>query len=201
MPSVEVRVDSGGADGVPHAFIVTTDKFGNEHGFEFAPAEHLNLWGPGKVYDDTNHEYDNSWSYEITQQQFDDLQGFIYQREHNPGVYEGWDRNCVKFVADALRSAGIDDLHSAPLTHPVELWWKQKLTPYWENVRNFFNNAQKWLLPRRDPLTLDLNNNGLETTAPNPTHPVLFDMDGDGVKNGTGWVAPTDGFLVWDKNG
>lgn len=30
---------------------------------------------------------------------------------------------------------------------------------------------------------------------------ILFDHDGDGIKSGTGWVAPDDGLLVWDKSG
>ena len=64
------------------------------------------------------------------------------------------------------------------------------------------NNAAKAVLPpRRDPLTLDLDGDGLETTAIAATNPILFDHDGDGVKNGTGWVKPDDGFLVRDVNG
>ena len=29
----------------------------------------------------------------------------------------------------------------------------------------------------------------------------MFDFDGDGIKNGSGWVSPDDGFLVFDRNG
>ena len=61
--------------------------------------------------------------------------------------------------------------------------------------------AKATLPPRRDPLTLDLDNDGLETTAIAATNPILFDHDGDGIKNGTGWVSSDDGFLVLDKNG
>lgn len=61
--------------------------------------------------------------------------------------------------------------------------------------------AQRYIRPpRRDPLTLDLNNNGLETVGINTADPILFDHDGDGVKSATGWIAPSDGLLVWDKN-
>lgn len=202
MPRVEVRIDSGGQDGVPHAFIVLTDEFGNEQGYGFAPREHLNLWGPGKVYDDTDHEYDRSWSYDISQQQFDDLESFISQRQTNPGIYEGWDRNCVKFVASALRYASVDDLPSGPLTHPVELWWTTKLTPLWNNIRGIFDAAQSWTNPPRvDPLVLDLDGDGIETVGVGITSPVLFDQNGDGVKEGTGWIKADDGFLVLDRNG
>ncbi|OGS97667.1 MAG: hypothetical protein A3H31_12140 [Gallionellales bacterium RIFCSPLOWO2_02_FULL_57_47] len=64
-----------------------------------------------------------------------------------------------------------------------------------------FTAAQRWLPVRRDPLKFDLNGNGIETIAFNAANPVLFDHTGSGIKSGTGWVAPGDGFLVLDRNG
>ena len=55
-------------------------------------------------------------------------------------------------------------------------------------------------IQRVDPLTLDLDNDGLETTGINPNSPILFDHDADGVKTATGWVKPDDAFLVFDRN-
>lgn len=55
--------------------------------------------------------------------------------------------------------------------------------------------------PRRDPLVLDLNGNGIETTSTRDGTVILFDHDADGVKTGTGWVKPNDGWLVLDRNG
>ena len=55
--------------------------------------------------------------------------------------------------------------------------------------------------PAPRPLTLDLDGDGLETTGIDPNNPILFDHDGDGVKNATGWVRPDDGFLVLDRDG
>ena len=52
-----------------------------------------------------------------------------------------------------------------------------------------------------DPLTLDLDGDGLETVGINPSSPILFDHDADGVKTATGWVEPDDAFLVFDRNG
>jgi len=54
---------------------------------------------------------------------------------------------------------------------------------------------------RRDPLILDLDNNGLETTGIDTANPILFDHDGDSIKTATGWVKATDAFLVLDRNG
>jgi hypothetical protein len=53
---------------------------------------------------------------------------------------------------------------------------------------------------RSDPLTLDLDADGLETTGINPSNPILFDHNGDGIKTATGWVKPDDAFLVFDRN-
>ncbi len=69
-------------------------------------------------------------------------------------------------------------------------------------ISSLYTSAQTWT-PRRDPLTLtlDLNADGLETVALNPTNPIYFDHDGDGVTTATGWISPDDGFLALDRNG
>ena len=69
-----------------------------------------------------------------------------------------------------------------------------------EVVSDAWDAAQKWIL-RVDPMVLDLDGDGIETTAPSSTNPILFDHDGDGIKNGTGWIKSDDGFLVLDRNG
>ncbi len=53
----------------------------------------------------------------------------------------------------------------------------------------------------RDPLSLDLDNDGLETVGINPAAPILFDHTGTGVKTATGWLNGDDGFLALDRNG
>lgn len=50
-----------------------------------------------------------------------------------------------------------------------------------------------------DPLVLDLDGDGLELTARTNLSP-LFDLDGDGFAEQTGWVRPDDGLLVYDLN-
>ncbi|MFE1813308.1 calcium-binding protein, partial [Metapseudomonas otitidis] len=61
-----------------------------------------------------------------------------------------------------------------------------------------FNNANSFV-ERRDPLSLDLDGDGIETVGANAG--ITFDFDGDGLKTGTGWVKGDDGFLVLDRNG
>ena len=55
-----------------------------------------------------------------------------------------------------------------------------------------------------DPLVLDLNGGGIDTTGigSNGTRAmVLFDHDGDGIKTATGWAAVGEGILVRDLDG
>jgi len=85
------------------------------------------------------------------------------------------------------------------------LWFENKahageLSQVDSNTGSYFTTAQRFI-PRRDPLTLDLNGNGIETVPVNVTNPILFDHEGKGIKPGTGWIAPSDGFLVLDRDG
>ncbi len=69
-----------------------------------------------------------------------------------------------------------------------------------DDISDLINTASAFT-PRVDPLTLDLDGDGLETIGIDPANPILFDHDGDGVKTATGWIKPDDGFLVLDRNG
>ncbi|TAL22543.1 MAG: hypothetical protein EPO01_08855 [Aquabacterium sp.] len=55
--------------------------------------------------------------------------------------------------------------------------------------------------PRRDPLAIDLDRDGIETIGLAGSTSVLFDHNGDGVRTGTGWLKPDDAWLVLDRNG
>ena len=54
-------------------------------------------------------------------------------------------------------------------------------------------------LARRGLLALDLDGDGIEIRAADGR--VLFDHNGDGVRIGTGWLGPDDGWLALDRNG
>lgn len=56
--------------------------------------------------------------------------------------------------------------------------------------------------PRRDPLALDLDGDGIETNNMGANgEPILFDHDADGIKTGTGWLRSDDAWLALDLNG
>ena len=68
------------------------------------------------------------------------------------------------------------------------------------SANDLFNFARNWF-QKKDPMTLDLDGDGLETVGIDSSNPILFDHTGDGVANATGWISPDDGFLVHDLNG
>ena len=67
-------------------------------------------------------------------------------------------------------------------------------------VNDSFSSARNWF-QKKDPMTLDLDGDGLETVGIDSSNPILFDHTGDGIANATGWISPDDGFLVHDLNG
>ena len=54
-------------------------------------------------------------------------------------------------------------------------------------------------LPPSDPLTLDLNADGVIATLPKGSG-VFFDLDNSGFAENTAWFAPSEGVLVYDRN-
>jgi hypothetical protein len=124
--------------------------------------------------------------------------------------------NCTSFVEAVLDAGRVS--HTDTWAYPGEFvlrdpssiaeWLQNKLTEWFGGlidginglVNSLFTSAQRFF-PRRDPLILDLDGDGIETIGADPVNPILFDHDGDGIKTGTGWVRPDDGFLVLDRNG
>jgi hypothetical protein len=62
-------------------------------------------------------------------------------------------------------------------------------------------SALNWVAPRRDPLVLDRDGNGIATSGINPAAPILFDQNGDGTRTATGWIAAGEAIVVRDLNG
>ncbi|MGM0595324.1 MAG: hypothetical protein ACQETD_12390 [Pseudomonadota bacterium] len=55
------------------------------------------------------------------------------------------------------------------------------------------------VVQRSDPLALDLNGNGLETTG--VANGIRFDIDADGDLDTTSFITGGDAFVAWDRNG
>nr|WP_290675506.1 hypothetical protein [Aquabacterium sp.] len=61
------------------------------------------------------------------------------------------------------------------------------------------NTEQSAALTAVSPIVLDLNGDGVQTLS--AARGVNFDLMGTGIEHLVGWVAPTDGLLVMDRNG
>ncbi|MEZ4483528.1 MAG: calcium-binding protein [Syntrophotaleaceae bacterium] len=66
-------------------------------------------------------------------------------------------------------------------------------------IQNLFSTASTATQPRRDPLILDLDGDGIATTPLSAG--TYFDLDRNGFAEKTSWAGADDGFLVMDRNG
>jgi Ca2+-binding RTX toxin-like protein len=76
---------------------------------------------------------------------------------------------------------------------------RQSGAPLDPSYKTPFMLAQAAPAPRKDPLVLDLDGDGIETLGQQAV--TYFDHDGNGFAELTGWVGGDDGFLVFDRNG
>ncbi|WP_372019173.1 beta strand repeat-containing protein [Tistrella mobilis] len=64
-----------------------------------------------------------------------------------------------------------------------------------------FGNALNAQLRRFiDPIVIDMDGNGIQLVARSDAA-IYFDMDGDGIRERTGWIGGNDALLVIDENG
>ncbi|MDO8812808.1 MAG: calcium-binding protein [Gallionella sp.] len=220
MATVEIRVDIGnitnitGANNVipniiPHTFMQITGPDGTITTVGFKPLQDGSAFGPGQVANDAGHPYDaSSGTIQITDEQYQKLMDYVNRSSNAnpPLLYDLSGEQCASWVVNGLRDAGIVPAALAPQGIPLydTLVWNPYSQAIGFGVANLFNLAQTYVRPpppRRDPLALDLNGNGLETVGINTAAPILFDNNGDGVKTATGWISSNDGLLVWDRNG
>jgi hypothetical protein len=204
---------------VGHMWYSVTDSRGRSYSYGFSPIKgasyYRRLAGPGDVnahgQDDSFYlRKDYSKSINITQTQYDKLVSF----GDNPELF-GFSKDyhflfnsCVDFTWKALQVADLNpagfqgDIWPTLNINNIEEFLVSPSPSYISPVAESFANAIRLQQLRRliDPIVLDLDGNGIELTARASSN-VYFDMDGDGIKEQTGWVKPTDGLLAIDSNG
>lgn len=83
----------------------------------------------------------------------------------------------------------------------TENHWGDWMNTLIESVPGWLENLDSLFNPGPiDPLVIDLDNDGIDLTDLNTSN-AYFDLDGDGFRERTGWVAPDDGLLAVDING
>jgi hypothetical protein len=133
-----------------------------------------------------------------------DVQSMVKQAENElQGFFDRVSDTVDKAVESVVNTAvivgeAIDSGYNGAVSHLTDFleWWDPMRIMY----DGRYNAATTWA-PRRDPLTLDLDGDGLETVGIDTGRIVYFDHNNDGVKTATGWVGSDDGFLALDRNG
>ncbi|WAF87783.1 hypothetical protein NRL37_10140 [Metapseudomonas otitidis] len=211
MPTITINIakefsplEGGGKSQTGHMWYELDDGHGNKNSFGFAPApgHEGKPIAPGKIYyNDSNHYQEKYYSrtIEITDEQYYQLMTFgKYPSEYDfiPN-YHGATNSCIDFVWKALEVAGINPSGFEGIFWPtLNAYFLDKTID--QSVNSTFSDALSFI-QRIDPLSLDLDGDGIETVGANAG--ITFDFDGDGLKTGTGWVKGDDGFLVLDRNG
>jgi hypothetical protein len=145
-------------------------------------------------------------------------------------IPNGIGNNCVTMLNDLLNEVGINDfngiidpvlfdkvidiLHDgvpsvvrddliraligpAPQVGDLLVYWLGQFG-HSELVGEYFDMAGR-IINLKDPLALDLNNDGITTISANDG--IMFDHNNSGIRYGTGWINPSDGWLALDRNG
>ncbi|NCN89690.1 MAG: hemolysin, partial [Gallionella sp.] len=220
--TVEVRTGILTGANDLHTWLYITKPDGSREAWGFHPAPDGNiLYGPGDVQAEsvTKQYTSTSGPLSLTQNQYDALMNNIAAQDAAPPDYSVLSLpggvQCSMWAVDMLQRPGVDLIPSTispeitPELIPILdalIWNPLVQTAGFEayellqRISEYFTAAQRFI-PRRDPLTLDLNGNGIETLPINATNPVYFDLTGEGVQTSVGWIAPNDGFLVLDRNG
>jgi len=103
-------------------------------------------------------------------------------------------------IGRVMQSPGYGGFQLPPCARLDEETCEIKKVPCGNDPRPPWNSAPRPASPpRRDPLVLDLDGDGIETTI--VTGRAHFDHDGDSFSERTGWVGPDDGLLAMDRNG
>jgi len=134
MPSsIQVFVDLGGSDGIPHVFVGITDNGGGLQYYGYAPV-HTSPFGPGRVStgltppagrqanDIAGHMDQVCWgspNYPVLDSNFSAMQSVIATWTSNPGDYVFMGHNCGNFVAAVLKGSGINYPMAGFTNHPV----------------------------------------------------------------------------------
>ena len=217
----------GGQSDVGHMWFSLTDTDGTVKSYGFSPARDYQgqPLAPGAV---NVHGLDDNFyqgrsftkTIEITQGQYDAMVAF----GKDPAAfgfdmqYNGLTNSCIDFTWKAMYIGGLNFINYEGKLWPV--WNDTSVSIIADASQRFFRDRNPFVefdraiahtvcttffgacaAPKADPLTLDLDGDGIETTGINTAAPVMFDMAGTGVQQSVGWVAADDGFLVRDLNG
>jgi len=95
-------------------------------------------------------------------------------------------------------TGGYYDLIEDVFKNPPPLSPGRNPFPPIDDMQNYYDKLRKSGEIQKDPVAVDLDWDGVESVSREDG--VYFDLNNDGVKEKTGWVASDDGLLVMDRN-
>ncbi len=106
------------------------------------------------------------------------------------------------YIDDNLDAMAWADIVGHDVNRLLQIIWQLNEEEFNSFIDSFYPSPLPPELPPpppRDPLALDLNDDGIVKTL-SMSRGVHFDLDNSGFAERTSWVAPEDGLLVLDRN-
>ena len=219
--TVQIRVDIGGKDGIPHSFLAVTHPDGTVTEYGLVPATHGSMSGPGEI-DLTGiglvepHEYTfASQAASISDTQYANLIGFIGGSILSPPDYlvtGGWSSsngadNCTGWAVKAWAAAGLETSFGLtnqgtwnPYGQALSLEVRYLSAKWVGSLLAFNANTFHSNIPSVDAMNLLVNTAttlALNWVAPR-RDPLVLDLDGGGITtSGINPAAP----ILFDQDG
>ena len=220
-PSIQMRIDVGGGDGVPHSFLVVTHSDGSVLEYGLAPAEHLSMSGAGKI-DLTGfggvppHEYTFATeAVSLSDSQYANVLQYIGGSILSPPDYlvtGGWSStsgadNCTGWAVKVWGAAGLETTFGVtnrgtwnPYGQALNLEVRYLSAKWTGNLFPLNGNTFRSSIPSIDAVAFLVNT--LTTSALNYVEPrkdpLVLDLDGGGITtSGINPAAP----ILFDQDG
>ncbi len=118
-----------------------------------------------------------------------------------PGSPDGNGEPSVPHLDDPSKKTPYNPDDDPDIPHLKDPPKKRPYNPFLDGLLDGLLKGLQGLfgLAGQDPIVLDLDGDGVETLGQDAG--VFFDHDANGFAQLSGWVAPDDGLLVWDRNG
>ncbi|SDI12717.1 calcium-binding protein [Propionivibrio dicarboxylicus] len=127
------------------------------------------------------------------------LAAFMYKRRYYD-VPTSVAEDAKGLLKDILDSLGINDKNPLGVGFSPSSLLRYRDVVGETNITYGRSRTAIPIPPRRDPLVLDLDSDGIETLGIDAANPILFDHADNGVRIATGWLKSDDAFLVADRD-
>ena len=173
-----------------------SDKYYYPPSYNRADDSSIHNWALGKLLLDKDTK-NNGYEERLQSFQSSEFQNELFNQFFNQNNENDYSPNLNSgFSVDGNSILTPED--SEMLRNWLKNGGNEDLTPSNKNVSDNFNNAQQTEPVKIDPLLIDLDGDGIETTT--VSRGTYFDHQSDGFAEASAWVGEDDGILAFDKN-